>query len=77
MAIGSGDVDDREVIFAFHRVGESVRVTAIHPATLTEVVIVGSVHTPQARLEQVALNKLRYVMAKRYGADSNGFDRRR
>jgi hypothetical protein len=64
MAIGSGDINDGEVIFAFHRVGESVRVTAVHPATLTEVTIVGSVHTLQARLE------LRYVMAKRYGGDS-------
>ncbi|MBL28319.1 MAG: hypothetical protein CMM50_12315 [Rhodospirillaceae bacterium] len=77
MAIGSGDINDGEVIFAFHRVGESVRVTAVHPATLTEVTIVGSVHTLQARLEQVALNKLRYVMAKRYGGDSPAGSQRR
>jgi len=67
MTIGSGDIRDGEVIYEFQRVGDYVKVTAVHTATLTEVSIVGSPHSHPDRLEQIALQKLRYVMTKKFG----------
>ncbi|MEW5703134.1 MAG: hypothetical protein AB1781_00885 [Pseudomonadota bacterium] len=59
---GSGD---REVLIEIQRVGNSVRVTAMDTATLVEVTIVGSPRETEARLKQMAVQKLRYVLGKR------------
>lgn len=56
-----------EVLFEFSRVGNFMRVTAIHVPTNTEVVIAGPVTAPQAVLQNTALQKLRYVLAKKRG----------
>ena len=55
----------REVIFEFVQHGSSVKVTAMDPETLTEVSIVGPASAGQAALKANALNKLKYVLAKR------------
>jgi len=52
----------REVYFELYPVGDSMKVSAVDGATGIEVSIVGPANLPQAELERVALNKLRYVM---------------
>lgn len=54
-----------EVIFEFYPVGNSVKVSAIDPVSLVEVSIVGPVNASRAQLQRNALNKLKYVLAKR------------
>lgn len=56
-----------EVLFEFSRVGNFMRVTAVHVSTNTEVVIAGPINAPQASLQNTALQKLRYVLAKKKG----------
>ena len=56
-----------EVLFEFSRVGNVMRVTAIDADTNTEIVIAGPANAPQAALQQTALQKLRYVLAKKKG----------
>ena len=55
----------REVIFEFVQHGTSVKVTAMDPETLVEVSIVGPASAGQAVLKANALNKLKYVLARR------------
>lgn len=56
-----------EVLFEFSRVGNVMRVTAIDVDTNTEIVIAGPAAAPQAALKNTALQKLRYVLAKKKG----------
>ncbi len=56
-----------EVLFEFSRVGNVMRVSALHVPTNIEVVIAGPVNAPQAALQNAALQKLRYVLAKKKG----------
>ncbi len=53
-----------EVLFEFKRVGAYVKVTALHPATLTEVSLVGPASASQRQLEFEAVRKLNYVLQK-------------
>ena len=53
-----------EILIEFTQIGNSVKVTAIDPFTGTEVSIVGSPAAGQEALKQLALRKLRYVIAK-------------
>jgi hypothetical protein len=55
----------REVLFEFHKVGNSVKVTAFDPDSLVEVSIVGSPRAPEQALRATALRKLQYVIQKR------------
>jgi hypothetical protein len=59
---------DREVIFEFTRVGQSVKVTAVDPATGTEASIVGPANMGETILKHNALKKLEYVLSKKGGA---------
>ena len=61
-----GDGND-EVLFEFSRFGNVMRVSAVHVPTNTEVIIAGPVTAPQAALKNTALQKLRYVLAKKRG----------
>ena len=61
-----GDGKD-EVLFEFSRVGNVMRVSAVHVPTNIEVVIAGPATAPQAVLRNTALQKLRYVLAKKRG----------
>jgi len=54
-----------EAIIEFYRVGAYVKVSAVDTATLTEVSIVGDPAAGEATLKQAALNKLRYVLARK------------
>lgn len=53
-----------EVLFEFRRVGASVRVSAIHAETGTEVVLVGAASAGQHALKMAALRKLAYVLGR-------------
>ncbi|MFP6742797.1 MAG: hypothetical protein VCD33_14435 [Alphaproteobacteria bacterium] len=56
-----------EVIIEFHRIGASVKVSAMDTASLTEVSMVGPANAGEAQLKMAVLKKLEYVMAKNKG----------
>jgi hypothetical protein len=53
-----------QVIFEFRRIGNSVKVSAIHVASNTEISIVGAAGAGEQALKAAALQKLRYVIEK-------------
>lgn len=55
----------KEVLFEMINIGNSVKVSAIDPATNTEVSVVGSVHMSPYSLKMNALRKLQAVVRKR------------
>lgn len=59
-----------EVIFEFTPRGAYVRVSAMHPASLTEVVAIGAASASESDLRRLALRKLERVMEK--NASDNG-----
>ncbi len=59
---------DTEVLLQFQRLGRIVKVTAIDPATLTEVSIQGPATLSEDSLRRNALAKLRYVLGRKAGA---------
>ena len=68
MAGGKTDGTGEEVLIEFVIHGNVVRVTAIHVASGTEVVIVGPANAPRVTLEAAVSRKLAYVMGKEKGA---------
>jgi hypothetical protein len=54
----------RETIFEFIRIGATVKVTAVDPATGTEAIIVGDPAAGEEALKRLARQKLDYVLAK-------------
>ena len=56
-----------EVLFEFHRLGNVVKVTAIHVATGTEISLVGAPAAGEYGLKMAAIRKLVYVLGKREG----------
>ena len=67
-----GQLDEGEVLIEYYRVGAYVKVSAIDPATRTEVSIVGDPKRSEAELARVALNKLKYVMSNQAAARAPG-----
>ena len=59
---------DDATILEFTRIGAIVRVAALDPATLTEVVIQGPAAACEAALRAAALRKLAYVLDRRRSA---------
>lgn len=57
-----------EAIIEFRSIGPTVKVSAVDPATLTEVSIVAPAAAPQRHMIDVVLKKLRTVLARRNGA---------
>ena len=57
--------DDQGYIIEFHRIGNAVKVSAMDPATLTEVSIVGSPAVGDTELTRLVVRKLEYMLAKR------------
>ena len=53
-----------EVLFEFRQIGATVKVSAFHTATLTEVSVMGPASAGQQQLKMLALRKLEYVLAK-------------
>jgi hypothetical protein len=58
-------------IIEFYQLGNSIKVTAMDPRTLTEVTIIGAPGFPREALARNAVRKLQYVMAKGQGKTSN------
>ena len=56
-----------DIIIEFHRIGNSVKVSAMDPATLTEVSIVGPANAGEETLTRNVLRKLEFVLAKKQG----------
>lgn len=54
-------------IIEFVPVGKVVKVSAMDPATLTEVSIVGPTNASRAELQSTVISKLQYVLKKRSG----------
>ena len=52
-------------MFEFVAVGNSVKVCAVDTDTLVEATIIGPVSAGEHALKQAALQKLRYVLAKK------------
>lgn len=65
-------IDPDAILFEFRQVGNAVKVTAVHPPSLTEVSIVGSASAGEAMLKRVALRKLEYVLARGRGGPGGG-----
>ena len=53
-----------DVIFEFHQVGAYVKVSAMDPASLTEVSVVGDPRAGERALKETALRKLDYVLRR-------------
>jgi hypothetical protein len=64
--------DAEGYIIEFHRVGNAVKVTAMDPATLTEVSMVGAPSIGDAELTRLIVRKLEYMLAKRGTNPGNG-----
>lgn len=56
---------DKGYFVEFVQIGNSVKVSAVDPVTGVEVSIVGSPSASKAQLTQVAVSKLKYVLAKK------------
>jgi len=54
-----------EVLFEFSAIGNSVKVCAVDPVSLVEATICGPVRAGEQALKYAALQKLRYVLAKK------------
>ncbi len=61
---GAGQ-DLGEVYIEHQQIGNLVKVSAIHAKTAIEVSIQGPATASQRELETLAVNKLKYVMAKK------------
>jgi hypothetical protein len=61
-----------EVLFEFRRIGASVKVSAVHVATDTEVSLVGPAAGGDYPLRMAALRKLAYVLAARAKGHERG-----
>lgn len=59
------EVDPSGVILEFVRLGPLVRVSAMEPESLTEVVLQGPAAAGEAALRRAALRKLAYVLQRR------------
>jgi hypothetical protein len=59
-------------IVEFHQVGAYVKVSAMDPATLTEVSMVVPVNLSQHQAAQAAIRKLKYVLDRRNGTHADG-----
>lgn len=55
----------RDVIFELLRVGHALKVSAVDPATGTEVSIVGDPAVGESALKRLAMRKLEYMLARR------------
>ena len=57
--------DPSQVMFEFYQLGSTVKVTAVDPASYTEVSMVGSPQVSERELMRLARRKLEYVLAKK------------
>lgn len=57
---------NREVLFEMTRVGAYMKVVAVDAETGTEVSIVGPANAPEAALKQQAVNRLLFVLKRKF-----------
>lgn len=57
--------ESNEIFFEFRRVGHSVKVVAIHNASMAEVSIICPASISQNDMKRLAMQKLLYVMGKK------------
>ncbi len=67
----AGQSDPEGYIIEFHQVGNAVKVSAMDPATLVEVSMVGAPGVGDAELTRLVIRKLEYVIAKRAAEAGN------
>ncbi len=60
---------ESDVIIEFVQIGAYVKVSAMHTPTMIEAVIVGPPSAGEYTLQQNALRKLRYLLAKAESAE--------
>jgi hypothetical protein len=58
-------INDSRIIIEFIQVGAYVKVSAVDPVSLVEVSIVGDPSASRNTLEQNAIKKLKFVLAKK------------
>ena len=58
-------------IIEFYQIGNSIKVTAMDPKTLTEVAIIGAPGLTRQHLARAATRKLEYVLAKKTGGTAS------
>ena len=58
------EIDPGEVILEFVPIGALIRVSAMEPKSLTEVVIYGPASANEAALRRTVLCKLGYILAR-------------
>ena len=58
-------INDSRIIIEFIQVGAYVKVSAVDPVSLVEVSIVGDPSVSRNILEQNAIKKLKFVLAKK------------
>ena len=64
MVIKPQDVQLKEVLFEMKQVGQYLRITAIDPLSGTEVISIGDPSVNPDMLRNMAVRKLKYVIAK-------------
>lgn len=62
-------MNGNQIIIEFYPRGSVVKVSAMDPVSLTEVSIVGDPARGEDYLRKLAVQKLRYVLAKRNGTE--------
>ena len=61
----TAELDESQVIYEIYQIGNSVKVTAVDPASMVEAAIVGPATASRLQLQRNALKKLKYVLNKR------------
>lgn len=56
---------DDEILLQLFAVGNALKVTAVHPATGTEVSFMAPKNTPMLSIKMMARKKLEYVLSKK------------
>ncbi len=67
-----GHLSEDGYIIEFHQVGSYVKVTAMDPATLTEVSIPVPANLSQRQAAEAVVRRLKYVLARRHGIAAEG-----
>ena len=58
-----------EILFEFVKQGNAIRVTAIDSTTMTEAVTIAPLNMSKEQMQQLALEKLNYVLCAKNNKD--------
>lgn len=62
--MSSNQSQNPEILFEFTKIGQQMRVAAIHVATNTEVIAITPANATRQQMQQLALGKLKRRMAQ-------------